>query len=103
MEIRLELAFRGTSVIAIRVVVVAFAYKNSSIATYLFTARANSIKTFFALAFFVLIQDEMIVRVTKSAINHIGWAFVRCDTILVIDAKLCNVKEGRLTRCAFII
>jgi hypothetical protein len=103
MEVRLELAFGGTSVIAICVVVVALAYKNSSITTDLLTARVTSIKTFFALAFFVLIQDEMIVRVTKSAINDIGWAFVRCDTILVIYAKLCNVKEGRFTRCAFII
>jgi hypothetical protein len=55
MKVWLELAFGGTSVIAIRVVVVTVAYKNSSIATNLFTTRVNSIKTFFALAFFVLI------------------------------------------------
>jgi hypothetical protein len=103
MEVRLELAFGGASVIAICVVVVALAYKNSSITTDLIAARVTSIKTFFALAFFVMIQDKMIVRVTKCAINDIGWAFVRCDTIRVINAKLCNVKEWCLTRCAFIV
>lgn len=103
MEVWLELAFGRTSVIAIRVVVVAFAYKNESIATNLFAAWVNSIKTFFALAFFVLIQDKMIAHVTKCAINNIGWAFVRCDTVRVINANFCNVKEGCLTRGAFII
>ncbi len=103
MKVWFKFAFRGASVIAFCVVIVAFTEKNESIAANLLATRINSIKPFSTHTFFVLIQDEIFFHVTKSAINGIGWTFVCGNTVPVINTKFCYIKEWCLTLRALIV